>query len=123
MESKWIDAGNRLREIRNETNLSVFKVAKKVHISGNYLSMLERGINCPSDAVLFNLAEFYNVDPSELFKLYDKIIPPTNEQLKNMPSLKGLITQLSIDPKLTPEEKDKFATQLYEIANNLFNKE
>lgn len=123
MEGKWTNAGNKLREIRKETNLSVFKVAKKVHISGNYLSMLERGINCPSDTVLFNLAEFYSVDPSELFKLYDKVIPPTNEQLKNMPSLKGLITQLSIDPKLTPEEKDKFATQLYEIANNLFHKE
>ncbi|NOW86749.1 transcriptional regulator with XRE-family HTH domain [Clostridium beijerinckii] len=119
MEGKWKQAGEKLKEIRKETKLSIFKVAKKTHITGSYLSMLERGINCPSDTVLFNLAEFYNVEPSELFRLYNKVIPPTNDQLKEMPSLKGLITQLSIDPKLTPEEKEDVANQLYEIAHNL----
>lgn len=119
MENKWKSAGESLRDIRKKTKLSVFKVAKKTHISGSYLSMLERGLNCPSDEVLLNLAEFYNVEPSDLFRLYNKVVPPTNEQLEKMPYLKGLITQLSIDPKLTPEEKESVASQVYEIVGNL----
>ncbi|WP_238917983.1 helix-turn-helix transcriptional regulator [Clostridium sp. YIM B02555] len=49
-------AGKALKKLRKETKLSIFKVAKKVHISMNYLSLLKRGLNIPSDTVLFNLA-------------------------------------------------------------------
>lgn len=123
MEGKWKQAGEKLKEIRKKTSLSVFKVAKKTHISGSYLSMLERGINCPSDTVLFNMAEFYQVNPADLFKLYDRVIPPTNEQLNAVPSLKKIITQISIDPKLSATEKEAFAEQLYKIANDIITKE
>lgn len=123
MQTKWERAGNVLRELRKKTKLSIYKVAKNVHITGNYLSLLERGINNPSDTVLFNLAEYYGVDPSELFKLYDKVVPPNDEQLKSIPSLKKIMTEISIDTKLTPEEKESFANQVYKIANNLINKE
>lgn len=123
MEGKWKQAGEKLKEIRKRTKLSIFKVAKNTHISGSYLSMLERGINCPSDTVLFNLSEFYEVDPSDLFKLYDRVVPPTNEQLKAMPSLKKIMTQISIDPRLSADEKEAFAQQVYEIANDIINKE
>jgi transcriptional regulator with XRE-family HTH domain len=123
MGEKWIDAGTELRDLRKKTKLSVFKVAKMVHISGNYLSMLERGINAPSDTVLFNLSEFYKVNPSDLFKLYDRVVPPNDEQLTAMPSLKKIMTEISIDSRLTPEEKEDFAKQVYQIANNLINKE
>ena len=122
-EIKWENSGNILRELRKKTKLSVFKVAKRVHISGNYLSMLERGINAPSDIVLFNLAEFYGVKPKELFKLYDRVVPPSDEQLTVMPSLKKIMTEISIDSRLTPEEKEEFAKQVYQIANDLIKKE
>jgi transcriptional regulator with XRE-family HTH domain len=121
-EIKWENSGNILRNLRKKTKLSVFKVAKRVHISGNYLSMLERGINAPSDTVLFNLAEFYGVEPQELFKLYDRVVPPSNEQLTVMPSLKKIMTEISIDSRLTPEEKEQFAKRVYDIANDLINK-
>lgn len=123
MESKWQCAGNELRNLRKKIKVSIFKVAKNIHISGNYMSLIERGINCPSDTILFNLAEFYNVDPSILFKLYDRVIPPTNEQLNAIPSLKKIMTEISIDPRLTPEEKDEFSKRVYEIANELIKKE
>ena len=122
-EIKWENSGNILRELRKKTKLSVFKVAKRVHISGNYLSMLERGINAPSDIVLFNLSEFYGVEPKELFKLYDRVVPPSDEQLTVMPSLKKIMTEISIDSRLSPEEKEEFAKQVYQIANNLIKKE
>ena len=116
-------AGEKLREIRKKTNFSVFKVAKQVHISGNYLSLLERGINSPSDTVLINLSEFYGVEPSELFKLYDRVVPPNNEQLTAIPSLGKIMTQISVDEKLTSEEKEVFAKQVYKIANDLIDKD
>lgn len=112
-------AGAELRKLRKKTGLSIFKVAKKVHISGNYLSLLERGANAPSNTVLFNLSEFYNVPPEQLFKLYGKVVPPTPEQLIKMPSLKKIITEISIDPRLSDEEKEIFANRIYEIASNL----
>lgn len=116
-------AGDKLRELRKKTTFSVFKVAKQVHISGNYLSLLERGINSPSDTVLFNLSEFYGVEPSELFKLYDRVVPPNNEQLTAIPSLGKIMTQISVDDKLTSEEKEAFAKQVYKIANDLIDKD
>ena len=116
-------AGEKLRELRKQTTFSVFKVAKQVHISGNYLSLLERGINSPSDTVLFNLSEFYGVEPSELFKLYDRVVPPNNEQLTAIPSLRKIMTQISVDEKLTSEEKEVFAKQVYKIANDLIDKD
>lgn len=101
-----VNAGRELRNLRKMTGLSVFKVARRVHISGNYLSLLERGANAPSDTVLFNLAEFYKVPPERLFELYDRIVPPTPEQISKMPSLKKIITEISIDSRLTKEEKE-----------------
>lgn len=123
MDTKWKQAGEKLREIRKQTKLSIYKVARKTHITGTYLATLERGECAPSDRVLLNLAEFYQVDPPELFKLYDKIVPPTNEQLNVIPSLKKIMTQISVDEKLTSDEKEEFAKQVYEIANQLINKE
>ena len=112
-------AGAELRKLRKQTGLSIFKVAKRVHISGNYLSLLERGANAPSDAVLFNLAEFFNVEPAQLFKLYNRVVPPNNEQLEAMPSLKKIMTEISIDSRLSADEKEEFAKRIYEIANEL----
>lgn len=122
-EAKWIKAGAKLRECRKATKLSIFKAAKKVHISGNYLSRLERGINVPSDTVIFNLAEFYNIEPSELFELYDRTPSPNSEKLNSIPSLRKILTEISLDSRLTSEEKEEFANTVYQLTLNLKNKE
>ena len=122
-EAKWIKAGAKLRECRKATKLSIFKVAKKVHISGNYLSRLERGINVPSDTVIFNLAEFYNIEPSELFELYDKTPSLNSEKLNSIPSLRKILTEISLDSRLTTEKKEEFANTVYKLTLNLKNKE
>ncbi|AQR98143.1 helix-turn-helix domain-containing protein [Clostridium saccharoperbutylacetonicum] len=125
MENKWHNAGTKLRELRKtlKPKMSVFKVAKQIHISGNYMSLIERGLNCPNDQILFNLAEFYGVDPGDLFKLYDKMIPPTLEQMNAIPSLRKIMTEISIDEKLSSDEKEAFAKRVYEIATQFINKE
>ncbi|MBQ3420230.1 MAG: helix-turn-helix transcriptional regulator [Romboutsia sp.] len=122
-KAEWAEAGEKLKELRKETKLSIYKVAKKVHISGNYLSLLERGINAPSDIIVFNLAEFYNVKPEVIFKWYNRILPPTDKQLEAMPSLKRIMTELSIDSRLSDDEKDEISKRIYEIANDVLKGE
>ncbi len=122
-KAEWAEAGEKLKELRKETKLSIFKVAKKVHISGNYLSLLERGINAPSDIIIFSLAEFYNVNPEVIFRLYNRILPPSDKQLESMPSLKKIMTELSIDPRLSDNEKDEISKRIYEIANDVLKGE
>lgn len=117
-EEKWKKAGDKLRALRKETGLSVFKVAKKVNISGNYLSLLERGKQSPSDTVIYNLAEFYNIDSKDLFALYDKIDPGSMEEIKKLnPSLRQILTQLSIDKRLSDDEKVELSANIKDLIN------
>lgn len=122
-EVKWKEAGAKLKECRKSTKLSIFKAAKKIHISGNYLSRLERGINAPSDTVIFNLAEFYKIEPAELFALYNRTPSPNSEKFNSIPSLRKILTEISLDSRLTSEEKEEFANTVYQLTLNLKNKE
>lgn len=121
-EPKWVEAGARLRELRKTKKLSVFKVAKVLNISGNYLSEIERGLKPPSDMVLLAIAEYYNLDKTELFAYYDRIVPEEKELLLGIPSLRKTITHLSVDDDLTDEEKDFLSNQLYDIYQELVKK-
>ena len=117
-ELRWINAGKKLRELRKETGLSLFKVSKKLHISGNYLSLLERGKQSPSNTVLYNIAEFYNVPSQELFDLYEKIDPnEANNIINAPPSLRKVLTQLSVDKKLSDDEKERLSKVVSELIN------
>ncbi|MPN42560.1 hypothetical protein SDC9_190117 [bioreactor metagenome] len=101
--------------MRNKRNESVHKVAKAVHISGNYLSEIERGLKEPSDVVLDSLADYYECDKAELFSLYGRIPPEeTNLLLKN-PPFRKILTQLSLDDRLTDDEKDKLSTEFHKL--------
>jgi hypothetical protein len=73
--------------------------------------------------VIFNLAEFYNIEPSELFELYNKAPSPNSEKLNSIPSLRKILTEISLDSRLTTEEKEEFANTVYKLTLNLKNKE
>ena len=62
-KAEWTEAGEKLKALRKNTKLSIFKVAKKVHISGNYLSLLERGINAPSDFFAYEVVDGIIAEP------------------------------------------------------------
>ena len=54
--------GETLFNLRNSINLSQSYVSDVVHIDRTILSKYESGILVPSLAILFKLANFYNVD-------------------------------------------------------------
>lgn len=111
-------AGEKLRSIRNKEGLSLYKAARNIHITGNYLSLIERGKRVPSNEVLINIADFYNISREELFSLYDKI-PPNTKYEELTKELRKIITQISIDNKLTTEEKEKCIEQILLIAKEI----
>lgn len=122
IESSWEEAGKFLRELRHKTGLSIFKVAKRTHISGNYLSLIERGKQLPSNVVLYNLAEFYQIDSSELFRLFNKIESDAVKEALALPSIKRVLTEISMEENLTIEEKEEVARELYKTAKEIISK-
>lgn len=62
-----INVGNRLRELREERNISMRGLAVKSGLSANALSMIERGKASPSVSTLYKLSDALGVDITAFF--------------------------------------------------------
>jgi transcriptional regulator with XRE-family HTH domain len=69
-----ISLGQRLHELRDRADLSLRELAKKVGISGPFLSDIELGRRFPSEEILAKLASALNVSLEDL-KQYDNREP------------------------------------------------
>src|SRR6266403_2451887 len=69
-----ISLGQRLHELRDKADLSLRELAKKVGISGPFLSDIELGRRFPSEEILGKLARALNVSLEDL-KQYDNREP------------------------------------------------
>ena len=58
--------GNFIKELRKEKNLTQKELGEKINITDKAISKWERGISFPDIVVLKDLADFFNVDVSEL---------------------------------------------------------
>lgn len=58
--------GEFIKELRKEKNLTQKELGEKINITDKAISKWERGISFPDIAVLKDLADFFNVDVSEL---------------------------------------------------------
>ncbi|MBC8579990.1 MAG: helix-turn-helix domain-containing protein [Zhenhengia sp.] len=116
----WVCAGEKLRELRKEKNLSVHKVGRQLGVSGNYISLIERGKTLPGESMLIGLAEFYDIDKQELFDMYGRI---ESEQVPNIialpSSIRKTLNQISKDKSLSNEEIDEAIQALREMAEHL----
>lgn len=63
-----VDVGGRLRELREERNLSMRALARMSGLSANALSMIERGKSSPSVSTLYKLAEAMEVPITSFFR-------------------------------------------------------
>lgn len=112
------EAGIKLRDMRKKLNLSIYKVAKEIHITGNYLSLIERGKRSPSDEVLLNIASFYKIDKEEVFGMYNRVVPQSRYDDLNR-ELRQIITQISVDKRLTMEERESCIEQILLTAKEI----
>ncbi|TEB06164.1 helix-turn-helix protein [Pelotomaculum schinkii] len=72
------DFGVLLRSIRKSRMMSQKDLAEKAGIDPSHLNKIEKGINMPSDKVLFNLADVLVAE--ELFTAAGMLIPPEFEK-------------------------------------------
>lgn len=74
-EAMSVDVGGRLRELRQERNLSMRALARASGLSANALSMIERGRTSPSVSTLYKLADAMGIPITAFFREE----PPKNE--------------------------------------------
>ena len=121
-ENKWEEVGSFLRNERSRTGLSLFKVAKQVGITGNYLSLIERGIQTPSNVVLVALGNFYNLDLEGLFNMYGRVYDSSIKEALRIPSLRKILMEITANNKLSAEEKEEVAQEVYSITMDILSK-
>lgn len=114
--------GKILKEHRLNRKYSLAKVAKGINVSINYLSLLERGLRKPSDIILYSLSNFYNVNPVELFSLYDKVPTEQLNRIISSPSLARILTRLGTDERFTEQEKEEISEALEEYISQVLKR-
>lgn len=107
MLTKMKSLGEKLKELRESTGLSLRKLADKLEdITATHLSDIERGVRYPSKALLIKLATLHEISVEEL-ESYDsrKVLKDINYQAANNPAL-GLQIQNFINKQTqTPAEE------------------
>jgi transcriptional regulator with XRE-family HTH domain len=66
-EAYSVDVGQRLKQLREEQNISMRSLATKSGLSANALSMIERGKTSPSVSTLYKLSDALGVPITEFF--------------------------------------------------------
>jgi transcriptional regulator with XRE-family HTH domain len=98
--------GNFIKELRENKHLTLRAVEDETGISNAYLSQLEKGkIKKPSPAILYKLAELYQVSYADLFNLVGY------PQLEQTDSLSPNSLANRIGP-ITPEEENELVDYL-----------
>ena len=101
--------GQKIREIREEKDLSLRELAKKVEVSAAFLSDVELGRRYPSDKVLASIARVLRTSLGGL-RSYDT--RPLIEDIKRLTTaypLYGLAFRKVVDKQISPEELMKLA--------------
>jgi DNA-binding transcriptional regulator YiaG len=63
-----LSLGERLKELRKESKLTLAELACNTHLSTSFLSEVERGLTNPSYYTLQTLAKYYCIDIGSLLK-------------------------------------------------------
>lgn len=120
----WVCAGEKLRKLRKEKGLPVHKTGRQLGVSGNYISMIERGKTLPGESMLIGLAEFYGIDRQELFDMYGRI---ESEQVKDIialpSSIRKTLNQMSKDKSISDEDIGEAIKVLQRMADELKERE
>lgn len=104
--------GEKLKKRRKELGMTLEDVAKVVGVSTNYISLIEREKNVPNDEIITKLAELYKMDLDTLFVGFGKLPTPIVEEIKNSPSLRKILLEISNDSRLTKEQKQNLYERL-----------
>jgi len=68
-----IEVGLFLKQLRSDKEINLVKVSKVIGISANFLSEIERGIKSPSDLLIREIANFYQIDEDIIFDKMNRV--------------------------------------------------
>ena len=92
-EAVSVEVGNRLRELRQERNMSMRALARASGLSANALSMIERGKTSPSVSTLYKLADAMGIPVTAFFReqptQQDVVFRKASERTR-VPFMRGL---------------------------------
>jgi transcriptional regulator with XRE-family HTH domain len=100
--------GERIRELRDEKDISLRELSKKLDVSAAFLSDVELGRRYPSEKVLARITEALGVSVEDL-KSYDTRAPI--EDLKRLTSANpryGFALRKVVDQQISAEDLIKF---------------
>lgn len=100
--------GERIRELRDEKDVSLRELAKKLDVSAAFLSDIELGRRYPSDKVLVKISEALGVTNEDL-KSYDTRAPIEDlKRLTNANPQYGFALRQVVDKNISAEDLIKF---------------
>lgn len=115
-ELDYKSAGSLLRLARKKQGLTLEQVSRKIGISINYVSILEKGERMnPADEILCQLSRLLLIDEKELFSLYGRLpVSLTDEIFKNK-NLFDTLYAVRHDVELTGADKQKLYKEIQEL--------
>lgn len=106
------EAGSKIREYREKKKYTLEYVAKKIGVSLNYISLIERGLRVPCDDLLYKLSEVLEVNIVEIFSLYNKIPPSFLDNDNTKPNLFEMVCKIESNEEISIEDKKKLLSNL-----------
>lgn len=88
------ETGAYLYELRLTKGVSLRDVATQVDVSANYLSEIERGVKIPSDHMLRDLAEYYEIDENSLFERMGRVPLAARELLEEQDTAARMLAEI-----------------------------
>jgi len=125
---KQIRAGEYLMSLRTERNLTQKNVATQLGVSFQYLSEIEKGNKSPSDQLLHDLAEVYDLGLAgevDLFRRYGRIPIFTAEELQDRESTQLALAELRRlvkAGKITDEERQELYAEFARVYRDFMTR-
>lgn len=113
-----LKAGSYLKQLRQDMELSLADLGRKLGVSAAYLSNIEQGVKTMSDHFVRQIAEYFEIDETVVFDLLGRVPLLAREQLDEASNLQELLVEIKRDRKLTDEKKQILFDQMYKLYKN-----
>ena len=107
-----------LAKLREEKEQSLAFVGKKIDVSSNYLSEIERGLKSPSDEVLRAIAKYFDIPEHEIFERIGRVPLQAREELEGSEKLQRLLLKVR-KSNFSDEKKNELYGQIERIFTEM----
>ena len=106
-----IEGSKLIKQLREESDLTLKEVGAIIGISFQYISQVEQGVKAPADQLIECLAKCYNIDADAIFKAYNRVPTRASNFLEDNTELQIAISKLALR-----DDKDDIIKQLVSMV-------